>query len=210
MTLILVRHGETAAQGRYIGGRSDPPLTPKGVEQAMACSSRLYSEPLHAVYCSPLSRALRTAERIAQPHGLEVELLTEIKEIDFGKWDGLSFEEIGKLDAELRDRWLSGKVRQKKGAPPALPPGGESVKDFDLRVKLGLKKIMNAAAGSVVTVVTHAGVIRSMVRGLLGSPARSQWSIEIGLGSISRIRMEPDGWRCIELLNDRNHLGRVE
>jgi broad specificity phosphatase PhoE len=208
MNLILVRHGETTAQGRYIGRGSNPPLSPAGMEQAMACSSRLYSEPLHAVYCSPLSRALRTAERIAAPHGLEVELVSELAEIDFGEWEGLTFDEIGERDAELRDRWL--KSRAKRGAPLAVPPGGESLSDFDRRVKIGLEKILRAGAGSCAAVVTHAGVVRSIVRRILKSPPGAQWSIEISLGSISRIRIEPDGYRCIELLNDRHHLGRME
>ncbi len=208
MTLILVRHGETVMQGRYIGRRSNPQLSPAGVEQAVACSARLYAEPLHAVYCSPLARCIRTAEKIAPPHNLEPELVSELAEIDFGEWDGLTYEEIGEKDAELRDRWLVLRGRPRKGVPPALPPGGESVRDFDRRVKTALKKILTARAGACVAVVTHAGVIRSLVRGILGCPPRSQWRIEAALGSISRIRVDEDGCRCIELLNDRNHLGR--
>jgi broad specificity phosphatase PhoE len=210
MNLILIRHGETTSQGRYIGRGSNPPLSPAGIEQAMACSSRLYSEPLHAVYCSPLARALRTAERIAAPHGLEVELVSELAEIDFGEWDGLTFDEIGERDSELRDRWFRSGGRPKRGVPPAVPPGGESLPDFDRRVKLGLEKILRAGAGSCAAVVTHSGVIKSIVRRILKSPPGGQWSIEISLGSISRIRIEPDGYRCVELLNDRNHLGRME
>jgi broad specificity phosphatase PhoE len=210
MTLILIRHGETTSQGRYIGRRSNPPLSTAGAEQALACSARLYSEPLHAVYCSPLSRSLSTAERIAAPHALEVELLPELAEIDFGEWDGLTFDEIGERDAELRDRWLASKGRPKRGAPLANPPGGESIADFDLRVKSGLEKILRAGAGSPAAVVTHAGVVRSIVRRILTCPVGAQWSIEVSLGSISRVRIEPDGYRCVELLNDRHHLGRTE
>jgi broad specificity phosphatase PhoE len=209
MKLFLVRHGETTMQGRYIGKRSDPPLSTLGVEQAVACSSRLYAEPLNAVYASPLSRALRTAERIAQPHALEVELVSELAEIDFGKWDGLTFEEIGQKDGELRDRWLASRGRTRRGTPNATPPGGESIADFDRRVKTGLEKMLRAAAGGCVAVVLHAGVIRSIVRRILKSPPSAQWNMDIALGSISRIRIEPDGYRCVEVLNDCNHLGRM-
>ncbi len=215
MMLFVVRHGETTAPGRYIGRRSDPPLSSKGAAEAAACAERLAGERIDAVYSSTLLRALSTAEQIASRHGLAVEQVPELAEIDFGDWEGLTYDEIGALDAELRDRWLALKRSPVRNAstPAAAslpaPPHSESIPAFDRRVKRALG-IIQAAAGSGVAVVTHAGVIRSMARAILHCPVRAHWHIEISLGSISRIRMEPDGFHSIELLNDCHHLGRGE
>jgi probable phosphoglycerate mutase len=218
MILILIRHGESTGQGRYIGRRSDPPLSPLGGRQAAACASLLAAEPLAAVYAGPLARALRTAERIAERHGLRVERVPELAEIDFGEWEGLDFEEIGERDSGLRYRWIasiggeagSDAARAPGGALPPTPPNGESIPSFDSRVRSALDKIIASAAGSCVAIVTHAGVIRSVFRRILECPFPAQWRIEVAPGSISRVRAGSEGDFRIELVNGRHHLNGLE
>ncbi|MBI4759502.1 MAG: histidine phosphatase family protein, partial [Chloroflexi bacterium] len=95
MRLLLVRHGETDwnAEERY-QGTTDVPLSAQGRAQAQALTSRMAGEVLDAIYASDLQRAWQTAEVIAAPHGLPVRPEPRLREIDFGAWEGLTFDEI--------------------------------------------------------------------------------------------------------------------
>src|SRR5579875_2433885 len=123
--LVLVRHGATVHSAeRRFSGRNALPLDSVGEQQAAALAARSYGT-VGAVVSSPLLRAVQTAEAIAAPLGLEVEVVDELVETDFGKWEGLTFAEARALDPAALDAWL--------GSPDAAPPGGESFADVGRR-----------------------------------------------------------------------------
>src|SRR5438067_13118826 len=122
-TLYLIRHAATAANlatpARLQGRRSDPPLVPAGVRQAEATRDLLAAQPIHACYCSPLRRAVQTAEIIAAPHRLTPAPLADLTECDVGDWEGLDWGTVRDRDPDTYRRYMAD--------PAAVPyPGGES------------------------------------------------------------------------------------
>ncbi|MGL5515099.1 MAG: histidine phosphatase family protein, partial [Sporomusa sp.] len=93
--LIIVRHGQTLwnLEKKY-QGHSDIALSDEGLVQAAAVAERLAAEKIDTVYASDLSRAFKTAEGIAAKHELTVNIVPELREIKFGDWEGLCYEQI--------------------------------------------------------------------------------------------------------------------
>src|SRR5512133_1433936 len=93
--LLLVRHGETNwNRERRFQGHADPPLNDAGREQARELAETLAGEGIDAIYTSDLQRARETAEILAARFGSEVVALRELREIDVGDWQGLTWPEI--------------------------------------------------------------------------------------------------------------------
>jgi broad specificity phosphatase PhoE len=96
-----VRHGEVegnSGERRTFAGWNDLALTPRGEQQARATAKRLERENVRAVYASDLQRARRTAETIAQPHGLPVQTDAALREVHYGTWAGLGEADVVRLE----------------------------------------------------------------------------------------------------------------
>jgi broad specificity phosphatase PhoE len=145
-TLILVRHGETDwnADGR-LQGHTDRPLSDFGRRQARELAEELAGEQLEAVYASDLSRARETAEILGERLGLPVALDPDLREKDWGTWEGLSSVE--------RDR---------------VEFVGESTKEHAERMLRALRRIAERHPGGRVLVVTHGGSMRRVQAAALG------------------------------------------
>ena len=101
--LLLVRHGETEWNaGEIFRGRADVHLNEKGVVQAKLLGEYLSNSRLEAVYSSPLQRAVLTAERIAEPHSLDVRTEPGFIDLDYGEWQGMSLTEVKKIYKYLK------------------------------------------------------------------------------------------------------------
>jgi broad specificity phosphatase PhoE len=124
LTLILTRHGQATAGEVMLGGQLDVPLTPGGRAQAEALAGRLSGVRIDRIVSSPMLRALETAQAIAT--GRPVELDERLRELDYGRWESLTYAEIDDRDPELRARW--------EHDPAAThSPGGESGDDVAAR-----------------------------------------------------------------------------
>ena len=119
--LLLIRHAATAwtAQGRF-QGQTDIPLSPHGRRQATALAQRLMAETLHMLYASDLQRAWETAQAIAAPHALHVHAEPRLREIAFGRWEGLTYAEMQQQDAQSLAAWERDQLH-------SAPPGGETL-----------------------------------------------------------------------------------
>lgn len=197
--LILVRHAESEIRGCYVG-RLDPPLSVRGRAQAAALARRMAGQSLAAVYSSPLQRALMTAQMIAVPHGLEVSAIAELAELDFGDWDGLTYQEIAALAPQRFNRWLADSAEVR-------PPNGETLLEMSLRVMEAINGIIATYPEETVVVVTHGGPARAIVCHALGIPLSEQWRIRQDLAAISRLDFDERG-AILSLLNDLCHLER--
>lgn len=197
--LILVRHAESEMQGCYLG-RSDPPLSLQGRAQAAALARRMAGQSLAAVYSSPLKRALTTAQMIAALHGLEVNVIAQLAELDFGDWDGLTYQEIMGIAPQRFNRWLADPLK-------VCPPNGETLLEMSRRVMGAVHGIIAAHPGETVAVVTHGGPARVIVCHALGIPLSEQWRIRQDLAAVSRLDFD-EGWATLSLLNDTCHLQR--
>lgn len=167
MTRILfIRHAETELAGRYCG-HSDPDLSDRGRAQLTRLVRDLSGETFDHVYSSDLLRATRTAEAITGARDLRPLLRPALREIHFGEWEGMSWEEIERLDPDYAREWVS--------AYPRLPaPSGETFQAFEQRVLDEVNALIRHNRGPMV-VVTHAGVLRVVLRHLCGYSEPEAW-----------------------------------
>jgi probable phosphoglycerate mutase len=163
--IILVRHGhvEGISPERF-RGRADLVLTPEGVRQAEATAHRLReSWTPAAVYCSPLIRCRTTAEAIAKPFGLTPIPIPGLMDIDYGEWQGLSPQEVGRKWPEALATWYR--------APHwAAVPGGESLQDVLTRAVAALREVTGRHPGVTVVLVGHDSVNRVILLHALDLP----------------------------------------
>ena len=160
--LILVRHAEPTehAHGRCYGSL-DVGLAAAGREHAAQLAEELAAVPYDAVYASPRTRARETAGPLAAARGLSVVVADDLREIDFGAFEGRTYEEIELSEPDIFAAWMT--------TPTAVRfPGGESYGDLRVRASRALDEIR--AAHDAAVVVTHGGVIRAGVASWLELP----------------------------------------
>jgi alpha-ribazole phosphatase len=185
-TIMLIRHAEAEGAGCYLGRRSDPSLSARGRAQAEALARWLVGERLAAIYSSPLRRALETARAVAAPHHLPVETVADLAEIDFGLWDGLSYQEIEARQPEQLACWLADPLT-------VAPPEGESLAELSQRVINAFEPIVTRHPGETMIIVTHGGPVRVILCQGLGLPLAAHWHLHQDLATVSRLELGEDG-----------------
>jgi probable phosphoglycerate mutase len=150
-TTHLLRHGETphTAEKRFSGfGGDDPSLNDVGVEQAHRAARHLAaSGGADVIVTSPMARTRETAAIVSDQLGLDVVVEDDIRECNFGEWDGKTFADVQRDDREALDTWLA--------STAVAPPGGESFDQVEVRVKAARDRMLSEFAGSTLVVVTH-------------------------------------------------------
>jgi len=167
--LLFIRHAETDMAGTFCG-HSDPELNARGRVQVCELISRLPTEMIGMVYTSDLRRARTTAMAIAEVFGVGFHVRSALREINFGRWEGLPWEEIERRDEAYARRWIA--------EYPRVPaPDGESFDDFERRVlaEVNLLSLEAQVGDCRVAVVTHAGVLRTVLRALHGCSEADAW-----------------------------------
>jgi broad specificity phosphatase PhoE len=144
LTLILTRHGQAASADIMLGGQLDVPLTPNGRHEAEALARRLAGVRIDRIVSSPMLRALETAQTVAT--GRPVEVDERLRELDYGQWEGLTYEEVEARDPALRARW-----DHDPGSTHS--PGGESGEDVAARALSFLVELLEA---ELATAAAHA------------------------------------------------------
>lgn len=198
--LFLVRHGQTDwnIEGRF-QGRRDIPLNSRGILQAEATSGALQRLRFGSIWSSPLSRALRTAQIIAAPHGCEVSIHDDLTEICHGEWEGLSNRVVADRWPELLGEWHA--------SPETVTmPGGESLEDVSVRSVRALKDVCTASPEGNILVVAHDAVLKVLICHLLDAPLSSFWRFRLENGSITVCDMT-DTIPCLSVCGDACHLG---
>ena len=184
LRLLLVRHGTTKAnqQKRFLG-RLDLPLSEQGKDEVQALAARLKNEKISHVISSPLLRAHQTASVIAAAHNLTVTIDERLVELDYGTWDGLTWEEVGMLDFVGRQAWLEDGVSY-------APHGGETMTVVAARVDAALQEwraTINPEAGAVVAVF-HGAALAAALCTLLETPLRGLWPYRTATASLSEVQ----------------------
>jgi broad specificity phosphatase PhoE len=188
LTIHLVRHGDTpqAAEGIFCGDL-DPPLTDHGREQAERVARAAAGLGLIALYCSPKLRARQTAEPIARASGFEPTIEDGLREIAYGRWEGLKESDIREREPAVLAAWH---------ADPALvsPPGGETAYDIAARAMPVLTRVRDRHKSGHVMLVSHKATIRVMVCALLGMPLqRFRTHVACPTTSITTFELGADG-----------------
>jgi len=183
--LDLLRHGE-AAPGLCLGREFDPPLTQRGWAQMRAAVS--CGLPWDGVVSSPSTRCAAFAEEVAGRLGLACTCDPRFRELGFGAWEGRDW---GGLYAEAGERLVDFQ-RDPLGLGGLNPaPGGEAYGAFEARVGQAWDGLLEAAAGGHWLLVAHAGVIRQILRRVLGIPPRRLFAIQVPHAGLTRIEQVP-------------------
>lgn len=199
MRLLLVRHGETVwnALHRIQGGYSDIELSPKGRDQVEKLAQALCGESLQAVYSSPLSRAQDTAQAIARYHHLEVRLELAFREVDTGRMDGLSIDEVKQKFPEFWQNWL-------QGEGSLVWPGGESLEEVALRVGEGLLRLREKHPQDTLVLVSHVFALCTLILHTLGLPASYFRHFYMEPASLTILKLDGEQASLVQL-NDTCH-----
>ena len=202
-TFVLLRHGETplTPQKRFSGsGGTNPSLSDVGRDQAERAGAALARRgTIQAIVASPLARTRETAGIVARHLGLEVTVEDEIRETDFGAWEGLTFAEVRERYPDDLTRWL---------ADPTVEPsgGGESFAATATRIAAARDKLVAAYAGRTVLLVSHVTPIKTFVQLALGAPPESLFRMELSAAALSAVAYYADGNASVRLFNDTSHL----
>ena len=218
-TLYLIRHGETeGAETRRYKGHIDVPLSENGAEQmkrlagyisaevrkrgsAKANTSQLpnfRTSGLSFVYCSDLSRAEKSAGFIAEPHGLKPIIIPELRERNFGIWEGMSFDEIKEKYPEGFNAWADNPLK-------FSPMEGESTIALRDRAVGALEKILGqrgVTSSESIAIVSHGGINRILLCELLGIPLENIFRIEQNYGCLNVVELW-DNYPVVKLINGR-------
>jgi len=175
-TLVFIRHGETDMAGKFCG-QSDPDLNTAGERDAMRVAEAVSMVGIARIYSSDLRRASQTAAAIARCTGIEVNFLTKLREIYFGHWEGLTWQEIAVRFPEEADLWL-------REFPRRSAPGGESYKAFIARIDAAIAYLLREAAGMTTAIVTHRGVMRHALSRHFSFTEDEAWSKTAAYGAV--------------------------
>lgn len=197
VTIYLIRHGRQNSKLCNV----DVELAPEGMKQAALLGERLAGQGIQMVYSSGLIRAVQTAQAANFYWNVEYQVEPELREIDFGNWEGLSDEEIEKQFGNF-------KIELGKMKSDLCYPGGERAGDVVKRVMPVLNRIGQKVEDRVA-VVTHGGVIRSVVAYILGMELKRYRCLGKSLENCSITELKLDrnsGIFTLERFNDYSHL----
>jgi broad specificity phosphatase PhoE len=192
--LYLVRHGEVeASYHRVFGGTIDMELSPLGHDQVKAAADYFQRHPPHVMYASPMKRVQQTLAPLARWTGLHPIVLPGLREVDFGEWTGLSWEQVYERFKVSAFDWLNqletGSIAQ-----------AESTADFRKRVDDALRQILTESPNKEIAVIAHGGTIRMLLALILDLPFTKMSAFDIEYASITRVKIQPHKTE-IELLN---------
>ena len=198
-----MRHGETVwnAEGRF-QGQTDVALSPRGEQQAAALARVIESEAVDVLYSSDLQRAWHTALILAEALGLPLHKEARLREMAFGRWEGLTYTELQQRDTPWLAAWQADPSR-------TAPPGGETLLQIRERVNAALQTILATAQVPSVAVVAHSGSLRVLLCLALGFDVRSYWRFVLAPASLSELQVSAAG-AVLTRLNDTHHLTELE
>lgn len=199
MRLIWIRHGETLWNSEFrLQGTSDVALSELGLVQSQRLAAAFRGE-LHKIYTSPLGRARSFAAPLAKRCKLEPIVVEELREMSFGRWEGLRYEDMDAAMQQAFAAWCSDPVN-------ICPPEGESAAEMGKRVRIAVDKLTaSMQGGEAVAMFTHGGVIRVAVTALMGLPPVTAARLRIDTGSITMMDLVGEHWHLVGL-NDTSHL----
>lgn len=200
--LILIRHGETSynSERRYCG-HSNPPLNDVGMRQSNRLAVKLKGLQIDKVYASDLARAYQTAKTAFEND--PIELAPDLREMSFGLFEGLNYEQITERYPTLYRDWVDNPEK-------VAPPNGEGLRDLSKRVREKVSSILSQHEGKTVAVVTHGGPIRIVLCDALRLDLAMFWRIEQELGALNVIDYARGATPRVIAMNDISPLSAEE
>jgi broad specificity phosphatase PhoE len=197
--VYLVRHGQTAWNLEEVfRGRMDIPLDETGKNEVHLAGEALKDETIHAIYSSPLSRSMETAENIAKFQNIEVTPLEAIIDISYGDWEGVSLDQVRKKYPDLYDLWL-------KEPHKVSFPNGESLEEVRTRTVGAINKLLEKHKNENIALVAHRVPNKVICCSLLGIENNNFWRIQQDTASTNLFTYKNNQW-IISYLNDTSYL----
>lgn len=190
--IYLIRHGQTDAnvEKRYCGW-TDISLNSKGINQSKKIGQKISDLEIDHIFASDLKRVKETAKHINKIHNKDITYLKEIREMNFGDFENLTFKEISKKYPEQRKEIISNNLTYKF-------PNGESLKELYNRSIKTFKKILKNKGN--ILIVSHGGVIGSILTYVLSSDIENYWSVEVKNATLNTI-VEKENFLYLKHLN---------
>ena len=180
--LILLRHGKTGFAGQYIGAK-DVSLSPDGCQQIASLKQIFQAQQIDQIFSSPMLRCRESAEILFADHPVNYD--DDLREIDFGRWEGLSFQEIATNDPELVDKWAV-------WSPDFCFPEGECIAHFLTRVHRAGSRIKESSNENII-LIAHGGVIRALLCYLLNLKPENYLLFQIKKGKYATLDLFSEG-----------------
>jgi probable phosphoglycerate mutase len=202
VTLYFLRHGQTAYSktGGYCGTpENDPGLTPEGIQMAEAFAQAYRDLPWTAIFVSPLYRAIQTATPLSEAVGIKMQIRGGLKEIAYGKWEGMHPKQIDHMFHDLYVAWLT---------DPAwiAPPEGERGIDIARRSSQVIEEIEQNYQDGNILLVSHKATIRIMLCSLMGiDVGRYRDRFDMPVAAVSIVELAKRG-PLFHAIADRSHL----
>jgi probable phosphoglycerate mutase len=195
VTVILVRHGENAwvKKGKLAGWLPDIHLNENGYRQAAEAAERLAHLPVKAVYSSPITRCMETAEAIARAHALDIVEIEELGEVRYGDWEGKKIKKLAREPLWFAVQFYPSRMRF---------PGGEALREVQSRAVQGIERLTAQHADETVVLVSHADVIRLVLAHYLGVHIDLFQRLVISPGAISVLQFSSRGMARVVRFND--------
>lgn len=198
--LLLIRHGET--EWNILGkfqGCTDIELSDEGIKQAKLLKNRLNGD-FDYIYSSPLSRAFKTAKIASEDTSKEITIVPDIREINFGEWEGLTVKGIAEKYPEIFKAWRCDKLEGN------LCGGDASIHNASNRATNCILDIIKKHPGKKIAVVAHGGIIKAALIGIFGWDMTMYHKIALGNTCINTITFDDDLKPVLVGLNDTTHL----
>ncbi|MGC8518035.1 MAG: histidine phosphatase family protein [Steroidobacteraceae bacterium] len=167
--MILIRHPATDLAGTFCG-HSDPDLNATGQAQLHALQRKLAQTSLDRLLSSDLLRTRRCAQALAEQHGIEAIFTPALREMHFGDWEGLRWEEIQVRFPEQAQRWL-------QGFATFTPPHAEAYGHFTTRISREATEWLQDVTDTTLAIVTHRGVLVFLLQQYCGIEATAAWEL---------------------------------
>jgi broad specificity phosphatase PhoE len=200
--LYLVRHGATASTAaNLVCGSSDVPLSPQGEAEMTSVARFLADKRISTVFSSPLQRARIPSQKFAETLHVDHRVIADLAELDFGKWEGLTFKHIAL-------RWPLEAARVYAAQADYTLPGGENIGAFQVRAVRALEEIQRELRGPAA-VYTHGGILRMIVGSLNKLSLPDAKALSFSTGSITVLDWDGEGHRVAEM-NLYAHLSETQ
>ncbi len=197
--VYVVRHGQTAWNLEEVfRGRMDIPLDETGKKEVHLAGEAIKDETLHAIYSSPLSRSMETAENIAKFQNVEVTPLDAIIDISYGEWEGVGLVEVQKKYPDLYDLWL-------KAPHKVTFPNGESLEAVRVRTMGAIENLLEKHTNENIALVAHRVPNKVICCSLIGIDMSNFWRIQQDTASTNLFKYKDGQW-TISYLNDTSYL----
>lgn len=195
VNILLVRHGENdwVKEHRLAGWLPDIHLNENGRRQAQEAGARLAPQPVAAIYSSPVTRCVETAEYIAAHFRLPIIINEELGEVRYGKWEGKKIKNLARKPLWQVVQFFPSRMRF---------PGGEALREVQFRAIQALEKLSAQHQSETVVVVSHADVIKLVLANYLGVHIDLFQRIAVSPASVSVLHLSERGFVRVLRVND--------